>query len=249
MSTGSNQVASHSTQSELVHTLSQVDCEQMLDLMQTYYDGVHPEDFRRDLSEKTWILTVRDSDGAIQGFSTQVLLQVPGCEKTLALFSGDTIVDKRFRGENNLAGQWGKLALSLMDQFPNQTLYWFLISKGYKTYRYLPLFFHEYFPNLTGAFPSEMRGVQDELAKRKFGDRYDPQRGIVVAQDRGCRLRSDVAPLLPHRMSDPYIALFSRLNPGHASGDELCCLAPLHRQNFTPMAYRAIERCDLQAIR
>jgi hypothetical protein len=42
------------------------------------------------------------------------------------------------------------------------------------------------------------------------------------------------------RLRDPHVCFFLARNPGHASGDELCCLAPLTRANFTPAAYRVI---------
>ena len=35
-------------------------------------------------------------------------------------------------------------------------------------------------------------------------------------------------------------AIFVGKNPEHAQGEELCCLAPLSRYNFTPAAYRVI---------
>jgi len=36
------------------------------------------------------------------------------------------------------------------------------------------------------------------------------------------------------------VRFFVERNPGHACGDELCCLAPLTRANFTPAAHRVI---------
>ena len=50
----------------------------------------------------------------------------------------------------------------------------------------------------------------------------------------------EVADVTPERLRDPHVAFFVRRNPGHARGDELCCLAPLTRANFTPAAYRVI---------
>ena len=40
------------------------------------------------------------------------------------------------------------------------------------------------------------------------------------------------------RLRDPHVRFFHGRNPDHARGDELCCLAPLTRANFTPAAYR-----------
>ncbi len=229
-----------SSQIELVDSLIASDRQEMLVLMQTYHEGVSLLDFHRDLSEKHWVITLRTPSGEVCGFSTQVILQVPGHSDSLSLFSGDTIVAATYRGQNDLAGLWGRLALEQIDLFQDKKLYWFLISKGYKTYRYLSLFFREYYPRHGVVTPPTVLTLTHALAEWKFGDRYDPTQGIVRATKHGCNLRAEVAPVLSHRLRDPDISFFVESNPGHVFGDELCCLAPLNRQNFTPVAYRVI---------
>jgi hypothetical protein len=53
-------------------------------------------------------------------------------------------------------------------------------------------------------------------------------------------LREGVAEVTPARLRDPFVRFFHERNPGHVRGEELCCLAPLTRENFTPAAYRVI---------
>jgi hypothetical protein len=64
---------------------------------------------------------------------------------------------------------------------------------------------------------------------------------VIRAAATGDRLRPGVADLTPQRLRDPHVRFFVERNPGHAGGDELCCLAPITRENFTPAAYRVIE--------
>jgi hypothetical protein len=225
---------------ERVESIDNNDRTQMFSLMNAYYEQTSEDEFFRDLAEKSWAITLRNNDGEICGFSTQVLVKIPGDSSSLALFSGDTIVAEAYRNNNKLAGEWGRFTLMLMDRYANRTLYWFLISKGYKTYRYLPLFFKDYCPKLNECTPASWKSILDCLAWHRFGDRYDPVTRIVRSQPQSCRLRPDVAPILPRRMRDPHVAYFVECNPGHAMGDELCCLAPLHRDNFTEAAYRVI---------
>jgi hypothetical protein len=249
MSLASTKSQALSSQIELADALSARDRQQMLVLMQTYYDGVQPLDFHCDLSEKHWVITLRTPSGEVCGFSTQVLLQVPGQLDSLALFSGDTIIASAYRGRNDLAGLWGRLALEQIDLFPDKKLYWFLISKGYKTYRYLSLFFREYYPRHGFVTPPKFSNLIHALAERKFGDRFDATQGIVRAAEHGCHLRAEVAPILSHRLRDPNVSFFVESNPGHVLGDELCCLAPLHRQNFTSVAYRVIAAASTTEAR
>ena len=230
-----------STQIEAIESLHASDHQQMLELMHTYYQGVQSSAFHLDLAEKQWVITLRKPNGEICGFSTQVVHSIPGQPDSMALFSGDTIIAKAFRGSNDLAGMWGRFALEQLDRFSNKRLYWFLISKGYKTYRYLPLFFHEYYPRQGCAMPAEIAEMIDALAMWKFGERYDQGRRIVQSDEDSCRLRAGVAPIAGHRLKDPHIAYFVKANPGHLFGDELCCLAPITHENFTPVARRVIE--------
>jgi hypothetical protein len=225
-----------------VAELSGSEREAMFTLMDRHYENVNRDTFAADLREKSWVIVVSDPQtGALCGFSTQVLLEVSaGGYPRHALFSGDTIVDRERWGDNALAHVWGQLALSLIERYDDGELYWFLISKGYKTYRFLPLFFHEFYPRHDRRMPAWAGVARDALARHKFPTAYDPATGIVHADGCKDRLRSGVAEVTPERLRDPHVRFFAERNPGHARGDELCCLAPLSRANFTSAAYRVI---------
>jgi len=69
------------------------------------------------------------------------------------LFSGDTVIDKRHWGSMALPIAWGRLMLSLSPASSNAGFYWLLTSKGYKTYRFLPVFFREFYPRYDAQTP------------------------------------------------------------------------------------------------
>ena len=216
---------------------------QMFALMAQYYEQVDVNEFEADLSEKEWVIEVADqSTGTLLGFSTQMILTVrqPG-GPVRALFSGDTIVDERIRQRNPLARLWGRLALSLIDEYAGEDLYWFLISKGYKTYRFLPLFFHEFYPCCDTPPPPRIAELIAALGRFKYSAAYDPAAGIVRAGENSCRLRPGAADVTPERLRDRHVRFFCARNPQHQRGDELCCLAPLTRANFTIAAWKAIN--------
>jgi hypothetical protein len=216
--------------------------DEMFALMDRHYENVRPTTFAADLAEKQWVILLQDPEtAALCGFSTQVLLEVEVQSRPiLALFSGDTIVARDRWGDNALSRVWGRLALSLIDTFPTAELYWFLISKGYKTYRFLPLFFREFYPRYDFATSARANEVLDALGRHKFAMAYDCATGVCRAGPGKDRLRAGVAELTAERLRDPHIRFFAERNPGHARGDELCCLAPLTRANLTPAAYRVI---------
>jgi hypothetical protein len=214
----------------------------MFALMDRHYENMRRPAFDADLEEKKWVILLLDPATAeVCGFSTQVVLHAETEGRPIqALFSGDTIVDRDRWGDPALAHVWGRLALSLIDASQGAELYWFLISKGYKTYRFLPLFFREFYPRHDVPTPEWAQRVLDALSRRKFRADYDASAGLVRAFPGKDRLRPHVAEVTPDRLRDPHVAFFVRRNPGHARGDELCCVAPLTRANFTAAAYRVI---------
>lgn len=217
--------------------------DDMFDLMTRHYVNVDRALFEKDLSEKTWVILLSDPAlDVVCGFSTQVVLRadVAGWPVRV-LFSGDTIVDREYWGDSALAGTWGRLALSLIDS-ARDPLYWLLLSKGYKTYRFLPLFFREYHPRLGVATPRHLCRIVEAFAAARYGDDFDPECGIVRAGPWQYRLREGLADVTSERLRDPDVRFFHERNPGHARGDELCCLAPITRDNFTPAALRVIRR-------
>jgi hypothetical protein len=216
--------------------------DEMFGLMTRYYEGVDRATFDSDLDEKEWVIQIVDEDtGRLHGFSTQKLLDVEvGGRTVYALFSGDTIIDSAARGERSLFEVSGWFVRSLMSTYPAAELYWFLISKGYKTYRFLPLFFREFYPRHEEPTPPRMVEVIDALAGAKFPAAYDRRLGIVKAGPSACRLRPGMADVTPDRLRDPHVRFFAERNPGHGRGDELCCIAALTPANFTAAACRAM---------
>jgi hypothetical protein len=217
--------------------------DKMFALMEGYYEQVTRSAFETDLDEKQWvILLIEEETGRVLGFSTQLILQLRVDGRPIrALFSGDTIIDRNAWRQQNLFQVSGWLVRWMIDTYPHDELYWYLISKGYKTYRFLPLFFHEYYPRYDESTPSRIAAVIDALSLSRFADTYDRDTGIVrVNEKSGYRLRPGVADMTTERLRDPHIRFFSKRNPGHARGDELCCIAPLTLTNFTRAAYRAM---------
>ncbi len=224
--------------------LGPTDQAEMFRLMDRHYAGVRRDVFESDLAEKTWVIQVRNvATGELCGFSTQMILNAALDGAPIkALFSGDTIIDPQYWGDHSLIQAGGRLAMSLIDDLPGVELYWFLISAGYKTYRFLPIFFREFFPRFDQAIPPRAQQVIDMLAGQKLPKGYDRATGVIRAGAGTYRLREGVADVTESRMQDPHVRFFVSRNPGHACGDELCCLARLSKANFTHAADRVLSR-------
>ena len=231
--------------------LTVADRRQMYELLRKYFSGTTRAGFDADLREKESVILVRDGrTGRIQGFSTLMRMRssVDGRE-VVAFFSGDTIVDRRYWGETLLSRTWGETVLTqaerVVAEYPETSVYWFLICSGYKTWRFLPLFFRKFYPNADTPTPPHIRRILDTLGTAKFGDQYRADQGIVRFRH-ATPLRPGIADVTEERLRDPNVAFFVERNPGHAAGDELACLAALWRSNLTRAAHRLISRVNSQ---
>jgi hypothetical protein len=224
--------------------------DEMFSLIDRYFAGMSRANFDADLNEKQWVIQLLDSaTGAIRGFSTQALweLDVDG-RQVSAVYSGDTIIDRDHWGSNSLAQLWGQFVTSLIDERPDSELVWFLITMGYKTYRFLPIFFREFYPRCDAPTPGWAKAIIDAAARFKYASTYDASVGIIRAGPTTCRLRPGVADVTAERLRDPHVRFFAERNPGHARGDELCCIAPLERANFTGVAHRLLRSAPLANV-
>lgn len=214
---------------------------QMLALMRRFYEDVREDKFREDLAGKRWCVLVEDVTGRIRGFSTQTMLETQVGGRTVrALYSGDTVVDREHWGSSALARAWIRLAVHVIGEYQLEPLYWFLTTKGYRTYRFLPVFFREFCPRWDRETMSSVRALIDAFAGCTNPADYDAARGVVRADGTGYRLRAGVADVTPARLTNRDVRFFQRMNPGHAEGDELCCIAPLTLGNFSPATWRVL---------
>ena len=211
--------------------LREADVYAMEHLYREFYVGAEEADFRRDLAEKDYAILLRGT--GVCGFTTMKLVEVA---EMRVLFSGDTVVETSQRGQWGLAGGFGHMIKFVEGMFPDETAYWFLISKGARTYRFLPTFFRRYVPGSVA--DADLSARLARVASALYPREYNPATGVLHFVGKKDRLRGDVL-----RM-DTESVRFRALNPGWMNGDELCCLAPLATDNLNRLGLRVIEATD-----
>lgn len=208
----------------------------MHELMTAHYEAVSREVFERDLSAKDEVLMLHNPDGMLCGFTT--LAWNPGGDLAEGdiMFSGDTIIDRRCWGTQELvrafcrrAGKW-KAA-------HGRPLFWFLISKGHRTYMYLPLFARRFHPHPENQ-ETEWAMLAGKVATRLFGDNWKLEEGVIRFPSSLGHLREE---LTPGSRASPWFRYFEQRNPGHAQGEELVCLTEMDESNMRRGALAAFR--------
>jgi hypothetical protein len=213
--------------------LSPTERSRMSFLMEDCFARFDTTRFERDLAEKPWTILLRAVSGEIMGFSTLDIMETRVAGRDVrAVYSGDTIIDLRHRATTALPRAFLRfLARHTGVGRDDAEWFWFYVCKGFRTYRFLPVFYRSFFPQPDVTTPSFEQQVMDHLARTRFVDAYDPDTGVVrVPGDYA--LREGVGDVTDERMSDPFIRFFAARNPGWMRGDELVCLVSLDRANL-----------------
>jgi hypothetical protein len=215
----------------------------MFALYSRYYDAASEDRFRRDLAEKDYVIVLRDADGGLQGFSTAMVGDHDFRGQRLrSFYSGDTIVDEAYWGQQALPTAWFQLTGHIKAAEPETPLYWFLLVKGHRTYRYLHAFFKVFFPTHERATPPADRALMDMLAAEKFGDDYDRCHGVIRFPESHGHLKATWAEIPDKDRQRPEVRFFLERNPGYVNGDELVCLTELVPENLKPLAERLFRK-------
>ena len=220
--------------------------EEMWVVFHQYYDDIERERFESDLSAKSHVILLYDTGSReLQGFSTlQLISNTLEGRRFLAIYSGDTVINEAYWGQTALQRAFTLYTLKHMALNPAIPVYWFLISKGYKTYLLLTRNYVEHWPRWEEPTPPFQKAILDKLSSDKFADSWKPELGVLQFDTPQGKLKEEVAEidqdLLRHYRD---ILFFTEANPGHRDGDELCCLGrvnPAFIFNFTNRTVRKL---------
>ena len=219
--------------------IPETDIDAMFSLMNTFYDNMSRDVFRKDLADKDYCLILKNEQQEIVGFTTQKILtfELDG-QPVHGVFSGDTIIHRDYWGSLEMYVVFARFFFELGKSYDR--LYWFLISKGYKTYRMLPVFFRTFYPSYRMETPLLEKRVMDAYASSLYPDDYNPGTGVIEYGSVKDKLKDGVADITAKELRHPDIEYFVRANPDYKDGNDLVCLALLREDQLQPGARRLL---------
>ncbi len=211
----------------------------MFNIMNDVYNGTTFEKFISDLANKNYVLMLYDSNNLIQGFTTiQIYDENFEGKPVKILYSGDTVIDQKARGDIELMRAWWRFSFEIQQRYKSHDVYWFLISKGWRTYKFFPLFLKDFYPNVNKTTPKNIQNFMNKISKNKFGDLY--RAGIIYPKNPDY-LKSGLKDVPEHKKQDKDVIFFLEKNPEYYKGNELVCLAKLHPDNLTKAGLRLLH--------
>ncbi len=223
-----------------VSQVDDLDTETRLCMARLYaqmYDAFSIELFLDDLSDKSEALILRHH-GAIVGFTTlKTYARYWRGSPIRVLFSGDTVVDHSHWGQQALSFAWVRHLGTLSTRYKGERLIWFLLTKGHRTYRYLPVFAKSFYPGQSAA-GNDLKPLLDLLAHDKFPGEYNFNTGIVEFPVSRGHLKSEVADPRPDELDRPGVMYFLERNPKYRIGHELACICDIAEWNMKPLTLR-----------
>ena len=225
--------SAYTTSFEAVAALSETVRREMAALYLGMYDGSSPALFFRDLAQKDEVLLVH-AGRTLAGFST---FKVFEHERARIVYSGDTVVAREHWGQQALAFDWISRMGAIKREHPERPLYWLLLVKGHRTFRYLPLFARSFWPHWT-IDRSDLKPLANALAIDMFPGDYNPDSGVVeFAESRG-HLKPDIATPSESEAARDDVGFFLKRNPGYRRGHELVCVAEIEPHNMKPLTLK-----------
>lgn len=233
---------------EAVPALSSEIVQSMSELYLGNYEGCSRARFLEDLQEKDEVLLLY-YQGTLVGFTTLVVYEEVWNNKPIrVVYSGDTIVSPHHWGQQELAFSWIQRIGQIKREPPSTPLYWFLLVKGHRTFKYLPVFGKTFFPHWE-VDRSDLKPLADQLALNKFGNDYNPATGVVEFPTSRGHLRPHIAAPSPQELTKASTRFFVEKNPGYTKGHELVCLCELELSNMKPLTARIFQRALIEPLR
>jgi len=213
------------------------DRNEMFSLMEDHFEHMRRSRFEQDLSEKDWVLLVKDH-GRVVGFTTIRLSKAKLTSgDALVIYSGDTLVSPKCRMDTTFVRGWFAGMRYLQSKHPELNLYWLLLCSGFRTYRFMPVYWNAFFPRYDIPTPVPWQHDIDLLAGIQFGHEYNKETGVVRFTHPQV-LRVAIRDIPEGRHENPHIRFFAHKNSGHAEGDELVCLTRIGHDNLTRAGQR-----------
>lgn len=223
-----------------IYAPTQLSTQQRDDMAALYlscYDASSRELFLSDLSKKTEVLLV-SRQGQLVGFTTLETFPWQCRGQSLKIvYSGDTIVDPSHWGQQALAFAWIRRVGQIKREQPQLPLYWLLIVKGHRTFRYLPTFAKTFHPHWKD-HNEELQELANELAQEKFGHNYNPDSGVVEFTRSQGQLKPTLAEPNATDLQRECVRFFLARNPHFRVGHELVCMCALEEGNMKPLTRR-----------
>ena len=207
----------------------------MYGLMTKVYYGENWDKFLSDMSQKDYALVLYNESSNIVGFTT---IEIFDFEGKIIIYSGDTVIDENFRGDIELMRAWWRFSYTVQMKYHDKKVLWLLISKGWRTYKFFPMFLKEIYPTYKCNTPEEIQKFIDRLSHYKFGDSY--KNGLVIPEYPD-KLKSGKNDIPEKRREDKDVKFFLEKNPDFYKGNELVCLAELSVSNLTKAGLKLLH--------
>lgn len=212
---------------------------QMYAVYSQYYENTTWDIFLHDLSKKTGAFILRNPAGRVVGFSTLMTMDVNvHGRKVRGVFSGDTIIERAYWGSRVLQFAFFNFLIAEKMRHPLRPIYWFLISKGFKTYLLLANNLFRFYPRQDGG-DEYLADIVDAYCEQMFPGFYDRERRILDFGPDYQPLREGVADITEcMRADNPAIRFFEDCNPEWRRGTELPCVGEIGWSDLAKFSIR-----------
>ncbi|MDO9712728.1 hypothetical protein [Paracraurococcus lichenis] len=225
-------------------SLSEDQWETLYGICLIWFTGYGLDFFREECGKsRHCILMHDDADGPIVGFANLYQQEAVIAGRRVGLFyTGHCFALKEHWGSSALIrGLIALMGREMRGADPDITWYWHYSAIGFRSYRYMPLLFRHFIPQVDHAADPFDRALRDRLGEEIFGDVYEPGSGLIDWNCEGYALSSLASEISDAKLANSTISVIDQLNPRWAEGVEILCQARMSTDNLTRLSSRWIK--------
>jgi hypothetical protein len=209
--------------------------EEMWSVYRNYYNYTR-EGFMERFSKNNEFAIYRH-EGKLIGFTGLKIdrTKIEG-KKSLLIYFGQTVIDKKFRGNALIPFTGLKLCFKYFKDLMVSDVYFWCDALSYKSYLVCAKSLSTCYPSYKQETPKEAKSLINYLGHKHYEGSFCEALGTIekstqLVNDPSTRINS-------HNEKDEDIRFFMKANPHHAQGHGLITLAPLNAETFTKVLKR-----------
>lgn len=216
--------------------------EQMLSLVQAYYDNLSEEAFLNNLTRKDFVVFLKDRELIIGFTAIELSNYIFEGQQIRVVLAEETVISREYWQNQELPLLWLQSIFELREQDKTNRWYWIVPASSYLSYQSMTLFFPEFYPRYNRAMPPKIKQLVRDFGQWKFKGDFNPAKGVVAFKDLGAYLTKELRDIPLEKLEDANVRYFISKNPLYHHGDHLVCLAEIHRENVTPFGEAVLRQ-------
>lgn len=219
--------------------------EEMWKVYQKYYNYSR-EYFMQRIDSNNYFSFYK-LNGRIVGFTGLRINRTEVCEKeSLLIYFGQTIIDKKHRGNALIPRTAFKLFLRYWKDLLKGRIYVWADALTFKAYLVFAKTLKEFYPSYRSSMPAHIKELINFVGDEYYGSAFCVNTGTVRKDS--VFVNDPTTMIDVQTEKDKDVLFYESSNPDYIKGHGLITFAPIHRKNYLALILKCIKKTLLKSF-